>query len=281
MIFNYDKDDGFTTVFTRLKNAIPEISAEVDDLFKKIESTKGFDSLLDNFYDSNSFKDTTFKEWVEGLNDTQKSALTAGDALAQYKGHLEAVSKSTSTFSKVTSKVKSTLKDIGGAIGSFALNGLVGALAGELTSLLIQLPTIDNTIQETLNTTASNAGSTVSNAANEVSQYKEQISGYLDVINSQSSSIEEVTSARQGLLSVQDELINKFGSEASAVQIVTDAINGQVDALDELTQKEYFKQKDIGNKELIRALSYICLGTLHGGFAISLHKPILRFHFQE
>lgn len=58
-------------------------------------------------------------------------------------------------------------------------------------------------------------------------------------INDDTSSYEDTYNARQELLKIQDEMIDKFGDEADAVKLVTDAINGQTDSLDTLTQDKW------------------------------------------
>ena len=50
-------------------------------------------------------------------------------------------------------------------------------------------------------------------------------------------------------MGIQDELIEKFGTEKSVIENITDAINNQVDALDELSKKSYFKAKNEFNKK--------------------------------
>lgn len=63
-------------------------------------------------YDADKFKGDPFKDWIDGLDNAKKSTLTAGEALSQYKTHLESVGKTTS----VTAKAMSGLKSIGGTI---------------------------------------------------------------------------------------------------------------------------------------------------------------------
>lgn len=77
----------------------------------------------------------------------------------------------------------------------------------------------------------------------EIEDYKTQIEDIYKTINDSGSSITEVTTARQNLMSVQDELIDKFGDEESAINNITDAINGQVDALNNLTKSEWEDSK--------------------------------------
>lgn len=65
--------------------------------------------------------------------------------------------------------------------------------------------------------------------------YKSKIEELYKVINDESSSIEDTTNARKTLLPIQNELIDKFGTEKSVINNVTDAINGQTEALNKLS----------------------------------------------
>lgn len=122
MIANYDKETGLS-FFNIFKN-IPKVSNEVNDLFKSVKETKDFDYLLDKFYDKNTFKDSIFNDWVDGLDNTAKSSMTAGGALKAYNKHLQETSKATSKLSNITSAAKTAI----GTIASSALNIGAGML---------------------------------------------------------------------------------------------------------------------------------------------------------
>ena len=128
MIVNYDKETGFG--FLNFMKRKPKISNEVNNLFKNIKKDKGFDILLNKFYDKNTFKDSIFNDWVNGLDNTAKSSMTAGGALEAYNKHLQETAKSTSKLSTITSAAK-------GAIGTIASIG-TNMVAGLAISALIQ-----------------------------------------------------------------------------------------------------------------------------------------------
>ncbi|MCM1115893.1 MAG: hypothetical protein NC397_10410, partial [Clostridium sp.] len=91
---------------------------------------------------------------------------------------------------------------------------------------------------------ANELNDTFSTSKTEIEDYKTQIKDLQETINDSSSSIEDVTTARQNLMSIQDELIDKFGDEKETIDLITDAINGQSDALDTLTQKQWQAAKN-------------------------------------
>lgn len=82
----------------------------------------------------------------------------------------------------------------------------------------------------------------------EIEDYKTQIDDLYKVINDSGSSIEDVTTARQNLMAIQDQLIEKFGDEKGAIDLITDAINGQSDALDILTEAQWQAAKNEFNE---------------------------------
>lgn len=95
------------------------------------------------------------------------------------------------------------------------------------------------TASDRLKESASDLGSQFSSTKSDIEDYKSQIEDLYKVINDDTSSYEDTYNARHNLLSLQDEMIEKFGSEAEAVSLVTTAINGQVEALNKLTEKEW------------------------------------------
>ena len=106
-IINYDKDNNSWNWFNGLKKELPNVSTEVENLFSKMSENKKVVELLDGFYNSKTFKDTNFNDWISRLDDDKKKVLTAGEALSQYKTHLQSADKASSKFG-------STLKSIGG-----------------------------------------------------------------------------------------------------------------------------------------------------------------------
>lgn len=78
------------------------------------------------FGKDSTFDDSLFNGWVDGLDDIQKTSMTAGKALSEYKSYLESAAKSTSTFSNIAKTAGSALK----TLGAFTLN-MVATMAIE------------------------------------------------------------------------------------------------------------------------------------------------------
>lgn len=91
---------------------------------------------------------------------------------------------------------------------------------------------------------AQELGSSFIEASSGIDDYKSKIEELQNTIHDSNSSIEDVTNARKSLLSIQDELIDKFGTEQSVIYNVTKSINGQTEALDKLTQAKWQEIKN-------------------------------------
>lgn len=118
MIVNYDKENGFSSIFKKTKKEILSVSKEVNELFSKIDPGADLNVLLEDIFDASNFNDKNFNQWVNGLDDTAKSAMTAGDALESYKKHLQETSKATTKLASLKGIAKGAL----GFLGASALN---------------------------------------------------------------------------------------------------------------------------------------------------------------
>ena len=134
---------------------------------------------------------------------------------------------------------QTTIASKAAALGMKALsvagNMLLMYGISQLISGMIQLTQVSSDVADK----AKELGGEFSQTKSDIEGYKTRIQDLYKTINDSGSSVEEVTAARRDLLTVQDELINKFGSEKSAIDLVTQSINGQVGALDKLTAKQW------------------------------------------
>ena len=95
---------------------------------------------------------------------------------------------------------------------------------------------------------ADELSNTFNNNKSDIEGYKDKIEDLYKTINNSGSSLEEVATARQNLMTVQDELIDKFGDEKETIDLITQAIYGQSSALDELIQKQWQETKNEFNE---------------------------------
>lgn len=125
-------------------------------------------------------------------------------------------------------------KALGVAMNVFANVGFMLAITAisKVVSELAQAQ--ENAVQA-----AKEATETYNDEISSIDDYKTRLSELHEELNSGNLSYEETKTKRTELMSIQDELIEKFGTEKGAIESVTEAINGQVDALDTLNEKSY------------------------------------------
>ncbi len=102
-------------------------------------------------------------------------------------------------------------------------------------STLYELSQMSDTVAEN----AKDLGAEFKSSALDIESYKSKIEELYKTINDSGASISDVTEARKNLMTIQDELIEKYGTEQDSIYAITDAINGQADAFDRLTEKQW------------------------------------------
>lgn len=125
-------------------------------------------------------------------------------------------------------------KALGVAMNIFANVGFMLAIAA-ITKVVSELAQA----QENATQAAKEATETYKDEISSINDYKTKLSELHEELNSGNLSYEETKTKRTELMSIQDELIEKFGTGKGAIESVTEAINGQVDALDSLNEKSY------------------------------------------
>lgn len=153
------------------------------------------------------------------INNTKDSSITT-------EGFIKSLNKSTISAKATSAALRAT---------AIAGNMLVFALGSELISILISCANASDRLRDS----AKELGDTFSTSVEDINSYKSQIEELYATINDSSSSYEDTYNARQNLLQIQDELIEKYGSEADAINLVTQAINGQTEALDQLSAQQW------------------------------------------
>lgn len=184
---------------------------------------------MDDFIKQNKIADETFKEWAKTVKQSEFT-------LDNYKQYLKDTSKQTSVFTNFTSKAKTALKSLGASLASMAVNTAITIFV----SSLIKLSQVSDEVAEK----ASNLGESYNDTKSSIEDYKNKVEDLYKTINDSNSSVEEVTEARKNLMSVQDELITKFGTEKETINNITSAINGQTDAWNRLTYAQWQATKN-------------------------------------
>lgn len=132
-------------------------------------------------------------------------------------------------------------------------------LAGATAALIAIGVAIYKTKQanDELRKSAKELGNQYKESKDELSDYKTQIQQLYETINDENVSYEESKSAREKLLSIQDQLIEKYGKEYESINLITDAINGEVDALDRLTDKQWTEAMNQFNEQNLKGWDWM------------------------
>ena len=187
--------------------------------------------VLKGKIDINDFNSEVVKNNAS-LRNYLSTCTDAPASLKGYKAHLQAAGEATNSLRLGTILLNTAL--------SF---GLGVAIKGVITGIS-KLSSASNDIAEK----AKQIGEAYKSTQSEISDYKDKIEELHKTINSSSSSIEEVTAARQSLMTIQGEMIEKYGSEKEVIDMVTDAVNNQSDAFERLSEKKYQESINDFNK---------------------------------
>lgn len=145
-----------------------------------------------------------------------------------------------------------------GELGMKALamagNMLVSFLIGSFISVAFEVANASNEIADS----AQQIGSSFKETISDLDDYQIKVEDLQETINDSSSSISDVRDARKELMSIQDELIEKYGTEEESVKHITDAVNGEADAWDKLKKKKWTRAKnefdDTGKDGILKGL---------------------------
>ena len=200
------------------------------------------DGSLFDALSGKTIKDANFNNWINGLENSEKAAMSAGTALDKYKNSLQQTSS-------VGAKAGAIFKSLAASVGTMAVMTIASKAIEVLGSGIIK--TIN--YEKNMNKASSQMANSVKQSADNIDSYKTKIESLRETMSDSSSSIEDVTNARQELLSIQDEIIDKYGAEAEGIDLLNGSLTTQKEKLDEIANTEYdnlkkeYNQKDAGD----------------------------------
>lgn len=223
-------------MFKTFKTELPKISDEANKVLSEVQEgiqyalNEGIEvDFSDGFVGEMEITDESLKSFLQTWDGT-------GDVAERYQQHL---AKSTSH----TVKFAKTLKNIG---ANLAISAAISFAISTITGLIKAGSEIADKAEE--------IGKSFSSTKSTIADYKEQVESLHATINDSTSSFEEVADARKQLFTIQNELIDNYGTERESIYAITDAINGEVDAWDRLTEREWTAAKDEYNKNYVTIL---------------------------
>lgn len=219
-------------------------------------NTSGKTAIQPNNFVSGLFNGDLFKKQTFSLSEVLSTSDV--DAIKAYNEQIDNCVTSQTAFNRTMLNTSKDAQNVVTAANGnkVALDGLTKsskaaelgmkalAMAGNMLLIYALTSAVDiiykcATASDRLAESAAQMGSEFASTKSDISDYKTKIEELYQIINDDTSSYEDTYNARQELLKIQDEMIDKFGDEADAVKLVTDAINGQTDSLDTLTQDKW------------------------------------------
>lgn len=191
------------------------------------KSLQKFNSAIKVTNDGLTKSQRITKAWNENMTGCSIAAKKMGNDLITGKKNISDVSSAMKTATASTKALEI-------AMNVFANVGFMLAITA-VTKVISELAQAQSNAVEA----AKEATSAYNDELSSIKDYKEKISELNEELNSGNLSYEETKTKRSELMSIQDELIKKFGTEKSAIKSVTEAIGGKVDALDNLNEKSY------------------------------------------
>lgn len=118
-------------------------------MFKSFDLDQRFDELLSKKYNELTLHDDLFKSWINGLDSVSIKSMSAGQALEQYNGHLQNLSKQTSLFTKVSTTAGNVAKSFGASLLNMGAGVLAGmAIQGLVTWIYDMVTATEQAIQK-------------------------------------------------------------------------------------------------------------------------------------
>lgn len=230
-------------------------------------NTSGKTGIQPNNFISGLFNGDLFKKQTFSLSEVLSTSDV--DAIKAYNKQIDNCVTSQTAFNRTMLNTSKEAQNVVAAANGnkVALDGLTKsskaaelgmkalAMAGNMLLIYALTSAVDiiykcATASDRLAESAAQMGSEFASTKSDISDYKTKIEELYQTINDDTSSYEDTYNARQELLKIQDEMIDKFGDEADAVKLVTDAINGQTDSLDTLTQDKWQETVNAFNSDM-------------------------------
>ena len=222
-------------MITAYKNTMPLINAMA--LLKKEKSEENL-TAIGNACKGLSDKQLKLVLSAKGLQHQDRLTILSGKGV---EDEMKEETLAALGFSNAQDKAAGASFSLRGAFNALKTaiaTNPIGLLVTAVSSAVMIFTNCNQAIEE-IREKAQELGGSFKETSSDIENYKTKIADLHNTINDSNSSIEDVTDARKTLMGVQDELIEKFGTEKDAINSITDAINGQTGALDMLTQKEW------------------------------------------
>ena len=178
---------------------------------------------------------------IKGIDAAYQAAYVSGKGLASSNGTLQ------SSFAGVKAGLKGVASSAYAVQAAFGAIAIVTAIVGAAFSAYEK----HKQKLEEQRAAARDTAEAYDETSKSLDEYKTRIVELRTAISENNLSEQDAYDKRKELLSIQDELIGKFGKEAEGINLVTGSINDQIDAIDALNKASY-KEWEQSNSASIR-----------------------------
>lgn len=206
-----------------IKNSLFKIGISEKDL----SSLKSFNNAIKNTNDGLTKSQRITKAWDDNMNGCSIAAKRLGNDLVTGKKRIQDINV---TMKSATLSTKAL-----GVAMNIASNVAFMLAVSAITKVVTELTQAQSKAVEI----AQEATQTYKDEIKTIDDYKQKIAELQTELNFGNLSYEDAKTKRSELMTIQDELIAKYGTEKSAIESITSAIGGQVDALDSLNESQY------------------------------------------
>lgn len=135
------------------------------------------------------------------------------------------------------------------SIGNALIGGLLNAGVSVAVSLLVSVITKLATAQKEARQAAAEASEEYKSESNSIAEYERRLTNLKAVVEDSNSSYKESYEARKEILSIQDELIKKYGLESNGIDLLNNKLDEEISKLKEIESIDYLSkvqdQRDI------------------------------------
>ena len=212
---------------------------DVDSIFPKID-TSNVDEIKTKIVKmSKSISDgkKTWQELFDALPSGEKYFAELGQQMEGQiiteEGLISANQKARASTIAHNNALKQ--QTLGAKAASIAMKGL--ALAGNMLAMYLTTKLLQglyelSQVSKSVAKNAQEMGEAFNSAKSDLSLYRDKVETLQKTIRDSASSTEEVIEARKSLLSIQDELIEKYGTEKEAIVNISLALDSNTDFID-------------------------------------------------
>lgn len=241
--------EGYESIFSVLSE-IKDVKLSIgdeQDAAKKIdeitEAAKNGQSALANYMQGLDDSDVALRAYVASVDDGNYSLTGFQQFIQQHNAGLQ----------------QSTVSAYASAAAHAALNVALSAGLSLLASFVVSgMLKLINSEKEAAKAAkeATKDAQKLSEEFSSLEDYKKQIKELRKSLDSNNLSQSEAYDARQKLLTIQDELISKFGLEKEGINLVTGAIEDQIDVIDEYEKKNAIEWLNSNQKSINEAIEF-------------------------